>query len=228
MAKAPCRDVLASGLWCDARQREQGRKLGYIFLNTPLKCLLAAEKKWSIFLAVCLLGQDVHAEESLLISGLCGDSNPVPVRCPSGGLGPPDKMVKKCSFVPCASATHGLNTSWSSPPPPLFFANCPLFVLVCRFNISPLSVNISTTEFSLLDSLPKVNPHNSPGEVILYVMAAKWLYQFFKCRYIFLPLPIHSILPLFLFCRQARARRTWLEKVSCVCCCSPGRPERSL
>lgn len=114
------------------------------------------------------------------------------------------------------------------PPSLLFFANCPLFVLVCRFNISPLSVNISTTEFSLLDSLPKVNPHNSPGEVILYVMAAKWLYQFFKCRYIFLPLPIHSILPLFLFCRQARARRTWLEKVSCVCCYSPGRPERSL
>lgn len=30
------------------------------------------------------------------------------------------------------------------------------------------------------------------------------------------------------FCRQVRLRRTWLEKASCVCCCSPGRPERSL
>lgn len=39
----------------------------------------------------------------------------------------------------------------------------PVFsVLIGRFNISPLSVNISTTEFALLASPPKVNLENAP------------------------------------------------------------------
>lgn len=92
--------------------------ISVIFFKMPLKCLLSTQKKWSIFLAMCLVGQDVHAEESLLISGLRGDSNPVPVLCPSGGLGPPDKMVMQWPFVPCASAIHSLCMSRFSPPPP--------------------------------------------------------------------------------------------------------------
>lgn len=102
-------------------------------------------------------GQDVHAEESLLISGVCGDSNPVLVPCSSGGLGPPNKMVNKCLL--CLESRQ--HTSLCMFFPLLFFCFCQLSYLSCRFNISPMSVNISTAEFSLLDSLPKVQSHNS-------------------------------------------------------------------
>lgn len=46
----------------------------------------------------------------------------------------------------------------------LHFAVTVFSVLIGRFNISPLSVNISTTEFSLLASPPKVNLENTPGK----------------------------------------------------------------
>lgn len=61
-------------------------------------CLQPKEKK-HLFLGdggFFVLDKDVHVEESVLISGRCRDSNPLPVLCPSGGPGSPDKMVCKC------------------------------------------------------------------------------------------------------------------------------------
>lgn len=87
------------------------------------------------------------------------------------------------------------------------FSRVLTFFFFCRFNNSPLSVNISTSEFTLLASPPKVNPCfcvlNFPSRYLLF----SW--------YIFLS-------------RLARMRRTWWERVSCVCSCSPGKPGKLL
>lgn len=69
----------------------------YFFYKNSVSCIKDNEV---YFAPVPDSGQDVHPEEPLFISSVCRDSNPVLVFCPPGGLGPPDKMVSKCLFVP--------------------------------------------------------------------------------------------------------------------------------
>lgn len=113
-------------------------------------------------------GKDIYAEESHIFSHFCGDSNPLPVPRPPWGSRPLNQMVCIAEWMFYTTFKSYFH---------LFCDTKSFFVLICRFNISPLSVNISTTEFSLLASSPKVNLSNSPVELMplnIYSLTFGW------------------------------------------------------
>lgn len=95
-----------------------------------------------------VLGKDVHSEESVLFSGVCRDPYSLLVPRSPGGAGTPLQMVCPCLFWVFFACVNLPAASANRRP-----------VSIRRFNISPLSLNISTSEFTLLASPPKVTSY---------------------------------------------------------------------
>lgn len=107
------------------------------------------------------LGEDLYGEESFFFSCFCRDSHPLPVPSPPGGSGPANQMVYCLEFMYYITKNDSTDVFCLHQYNPLVDLSV-IFVFIDRFNISPLSVNVSTTEFSLLATPPKVNPENTP------------------------------------------------------------------
>lgn len=173
MAQTPCRVVLSSGLWCYTCQREQGgqhilfNKNGvYIFKMSLWQCDICLQPKEKI----CFY---LFQVKTFMLKNPSSSVVSVEIRILSlypAPLEALDILNKWYAVVSirlilqtiiqlhlfCASAVWSIAQRCSSTS---LWLICQT-LLIGRFNISPLSVNISTTEFSLLASPLKVIPEN--------------------------------------------------------------------